>query len=88
EEQALFKEMVRQHDSHDLRWALRALSGWQTPKLKPATTRAHIHGSKDLTFPIKRIQQPCHVIDGGGHFMTYRHPEKVDALLKKILKKN
>ncbi|WP_299374591.1 alpha/beta hydrolase [uncultured Kiloniella sp.] len=85
EEQTLFKDMVDRHSSSDLRWALTQLSGWQTPPMREGTELVHIHGEGDRTFPIKRIQQPVHVIKGGGHFMVYKQAELVGDLIKSSL---
>lgn len=85
EDRELFVDMVSLQSNRYLQWALKALSRWQTPEL-PAHTRVHqIHGRRDRTFPCRRIQQADHVLSGAGHFMVYKHPEKISRLIREFL---
>lgn len=56
--------------------------------LESARPLAAIHGSRDLLFPIARVQDaiddrfPLWVIEGAGHVPFFSHPEAFNAALK------
>lgn len=81
EDQEMFKSMVGKQSNLYLQWALKTISAWQTPCLLPRTKVVQIHGSKDRTFPIKRIPNPDHVIEGGSHIMVYKRPDEINGIL-------
>ena len=85
EEQELFKSMVGGHSNSYLRWALKELARWQEPELPDTTQVFQIHGTKDKTFPYKRIKNADLPIEGGGHFMVYKHPDVISAFIKERL---
>lgn len=61
-------------------WASLAIRGWE---LSPEAARVrtfHLHGDRDQTFPIERVQ-PDVVIVGGGHVLPATHPDEVSAFL-------
>ena len=86
EEQALFKDMVASHSNQYLQWALHALSNWKIVGIpESAIPIIQIHGKKDKTFPLQSVRRPDYVIEEGGHFMVYQHPEVLSQILVKEL---
>jgi len=86
EDQELFKSMIRKTSNHYLQWALKTLVGWTTPKLLSATKLIQIHGTRDKTFPLRRIQKPNIIVEKGSHIMLYKRPEEMNAILTGLLK--
>lgn len=87
EEVTLFKSMVGSYSNTYLRWALKALSTWQTPAFPHHQAIHHIHGTHDKTFPFKLIKRPGVTISGGGHFMVFKRSDVVNDALREELKK-
>ena len=85
EELALFKSMVGGHSNNYLQWALRALSNWKEPQLDFTIPILQMHGSKDKTFPVSRIEAADVTLVGAGHLMLYKRPEVVSEQIKKFL---
>lgn len=83
EEQDLFLDMVGRQSNAYMRWALGALSSWQG--VAQAAETRQIHGTQDLTFPIRLLEAPDHVVPQAGHFMVYKQPDVVAPLIKDIL---
>lgn len=65
-----------------LQWAIRAIAFWQN-EWRPEHFY-HLHGTRDRTFPIHRVE-PTHVIEGGGHLMIHNKAEEISAIIKAIL---
>lgn len=86
EEQMLFKDMIGKQSNLYLQWALRQLSIWTAPPLPESTQLFQIHGRLDKTFPAKLVYEPDRIIDEGGHFMVYKHSERISALISEALK--
>ena len=51
-------------DEDYLKWAIREILNWK--QIKPLNRVIHLHGDRDLTFPISLIKD-CIVIPGGTH---------------------
>jgi hypothetical protein len=45
----------------------------------------HIHGNKDHTLPLKKIQKPDYIIQNGSHMMTLTRAREISLFLNKIL---
>ena len=60
---ALYQKYLSERDPNYLNWAIDALVHWQG--VTPTTELIHIHGKQDTVFPIKNIQQPVTLTDGG-----------------------
>jgi hypothetical protein len=45
----------------------------------------HIHGNKDHTLPLKKIQNPDYIIDKGSHMMTLTLAKRISMVLNGIL---
>jgi len=73
------------HATNDrfMRWAMLNAPRWKGTG--DASRIHHIHGDKDLMFPIGRIQG-CEVIAGGTHLMVYQRGEDVTLAIDRILK--
>lgn len=65
-----------------LSWSMDQILLWQQPE-KPKEV-IHLHGSKDIVFPIARIKAD-YVINGGSHFMIYTHAKQVSNILNQVL---
>ena len=87
EEQELFKKMLSCFSNRYLRWSFKQLSGWHEPIIKSTTKIFHIHGTKDKTFPYKRIRKPVISIINGSHIMVYKQAEEISEVLRTILLK-
>lgn len=85
-EQNLFRSMVSGYSNKYLQWALKSLSTWETPTLPAATEIFQISGTDDKNFPIKLIQNPDEIIEGGSHFMVYKNAERISEILRDELK--
>jgi len=81
EEVALVNDFRAQTSPAYLHWAIRQVLTWRNEWHPPALF--HIHGSKDRTFPLRRIN-PTHVIPGGGHFMIVNRANEVSAVIREI----
>jgi pimeloyl-ACP methyl ester carboxylesterase len=79
-ERALFRAMAGGHSSHYLRWALGSLSRWKGAG-GLACPVVHLHGDRDKTFPLRLIEKPVQVVEGGGHFMVYKQAQLVSDLI-------
>ena len=71
----LFQKMVRDSSPEFINWGVRVISNWEikTPLDIPYL---HLHGTEDLVFPIKNIDNAV-TIKGGTHFMIYNNAEKI-----------
>ncbi len=82
EEGQLVKEYLSKRDYTYLRWAVNAILHWKN-ELVPENL-VHIHGAKDLPFPI-RFVKPTHVIRDGGHFMVLNRATEINRILDHTL---
>jgi pimeloyl-ACP methyl ester carboxylesterase len=64
-------------------WATHRVLNWQNEWI-PRNIH-HIHGGKDHIFPIRNIKAD-YVIADGGHFMIMNRAEKVNSIIRDILK--
>jgi pimeloyl-ACP methyl ester carboxylesterase len=84
EELRLVKEFKAKVSPVYLSWAVKQVvswkNSWQPPRL------IHIHGTKDKTFPAKRIEA-THFVTGGGHFMIMNRAKELSAILRENLQK-
>jgi pimeloyl-ACP methyl ester carboxylesterase len=65
-----------------MKWAINQITTW-TPQ-RPCPNLYHIHGTKDQTFPYKRIKDAV-LIEDGDHLMVIKKPEEVSKALSNIL---
>lgn len=82
EEQELVIEMLNQQSNDYLKWALKQLSMWKLPEMRPLTKIYQISGENDKTFPLKLIHNPNYTISEAGHFMVYKHSTLISKLIQ------
>lgn len=82
EEDQLLRDYLKKKDHTYLRWAINTVIHWEND-FTPASF-VHIHGARDLAFPMKYVK-PTHVIDGGGHFMVLNRAEEINNILSQEL---
>jgi hypothetical protein len=66
-----------------INWSAHQIINWQNEWI-PGNLY-HIHGGKDHIFPIRNIKADYMIADG-GHFMIMNRSEKVNTIIKEILK--
>lgn len=76
-------DMLQEADNDFLRWSMIAVLEWSNSQ-PPPHPFYHIHGTKDLTLPI-RFTHPTHVVPKAGHTLVMSHPEAVNTFLAEIL---
>ena len=62
----LYEKYLSVRDKEYLDWAIKQMVCWN--RTSPLPHIVHIHGNKDLIFPIKNIKK-CQVLEGGTHIM-------------------
>lgn len=65
-----------------MKWAIRQILNWM-PTVH-VENLYHIHGTKDLTFPIKPIQN-AFVVENGDHLMVMKKSRQINKILEQIL---
>ncbi|MFI5135800.1 MAG: hypothetical protein ACHQD9_08110, partial [Chitinophagales bacterium] len=83
EEKSRFRILVNEANDDVIRWGVKQVLIWKQA-VPPAGT-FHIHGDKDILFPIRRIKAD-YVIHGGAHFMIMRNVKEINQLLLSLLK--
>jgi len=78
----LFKTMLRESDSSFMRWALIKVITWDSTETFDNVV--HIHGDKDLVFPMKNFDNIIKV-RGGNHFMIANRYAEVNAHIQEAL---
>ncbi|MBO9732272.1 MAG: alpha/beta hydrolase [Chitinophaga sp.] len=82
EERALVNEYLAKRDYSYMRWAVNAILHWENEQVPPGLV--HIHGAKDMPFPVKYLQ-PTHLIPDGGHFMVLNRANEINRILASVL---
>jgi pimeloyl-ACP methyl ester carboxylesterase len=78
----IMREIIRSGNDEFITWAMDAVLKWDNAfSPKPLY---HLHGTRDLVFPIKRTT-PTHIIPKGGHMMVMNQPTIINGLLEEIL---
>lgn len=62
----LYKQYLSITDKRYLDWAIKQVVSWKQDESDP--NLIHIHGNKDIIFPIEKIEN-CIVVEGGTHIM-------------------
>lgn len=75
----LFEEMLRSASIDFIRWAWNRIPEWNS-KGEPKAPFLHIHGTADLVFPIKHIDQAL-TLKGATHFAIFNDLEKINQLI-------
>jgi pimeloyl-ACP methyl ester carboxylesterase len=70
--------MLNEQDSVFMKWAMDAILKWENEKIH--TPILHIHGSRDLTLPM-RYTHPTEVIPKAGHLLILKEPERINEII-------
>ncbi|MDW3192065.1 MAG: alpha/beta hydrolase [Cytophagales bacterium] len=82
----VFRASVRSLSSHYFRWALYHISTWKDIDLLEIPV-FRIHGDKDVTFEIQKIQHVDHLVKGGDHNMVYLKGKEILEVINQLLVK-
>jgi pimeloyl-ACP methyl ester carboxylesterase len=82
EDMQLINDYMQKTSYDYLRWAIPAIVHWQNEFI-PASL-VHIHGNKDVPFPVRNVK-PTHIIAGGGHFMVHNRAAQINEILVQVL---
>ena len=80
----LFQTMVRDSSPEFINWGVRVISKWES-KTPIKVPYLHLHGTEDLVFPIKNIDNAV-TIKGGTHFMIYNDATIISTRIDDYLK--
>lgn len=83
EEKILVASLRREVDLPYTNWAVHQAINWKNEWQHPELY--HIHGDKDLMFPIKNIKASF-VVKNAGHFMIMNKADEVSSYINSILK--
>jgi len=75
-------QMIEEADEEFLIWAMRAVLKWENRELPQPLW--HIHGSRDMVFPIG-LTRPSHKVRGAGHLLIMTHATEVNTILQEAL---
>jgi pimeloyl-ACP methyl ester carboxylesterase len=81
-ERTLVNEYLAKRDYTYTRWAVNAILHWENEQVPAGLV--HIHGAKDMPFPVKYIK-PTHLIPDGGHFMVLNRAREINQILEGVL---
>lgn len=76
----LFNQMIENSTDNYFRWSLDKIVNINFDFTISNLT--HIHGTRDKTFPIRKIDDPI-IIEDGSHFMVFSKAEEVSKVLNK-----
>ena len=71
-------------EAYYLKWAIHKIVNWKRSNAYEIQNLTHIHGDKDIVFPIKNIKD-CKVIKGGTHIMVMQKPKAVSKEINEVL---
>lgn len=80
---ALYQKYLSVSDKIYLDWAIEQIVCWDQEK--PMSNLIHIHGDKDIVFPIANIKD-CLILKGGTHAMIINRARWFNEHLPKIIK--
>lgn len=78
----LYQEFLHVRDKQYLDWAIKNMVKWQ--RAEPLENVVHIHGDKDIVFPIKNIHD-CIKLEGGTHIMLLNKGKQVSEKIVEII---
>ena len=81
----LYQEYLHVRDKQYLDWAIQNMVCWN--RKKPVAGVVHIHGDKDIVFPIKYIKN-CDVQQGGTHIMVLNKGQELSEKIIAIIENN
>ncbi len=77
-----FTEMFEAMSEHYKDWAIRQIANWKNTEYPD--TLIHIHGDKDLIFPIRLIKN-AEIIKGGNHGMIATRASAINKRLNEVI---
>lgn len=78
----LYQEYLHVRDKQYLDWAIENMVSWDRKKADKNVV--HLHGDKDIVFPIKNISD-CKIIKGGTHIMLLNKGRVITEELIKVI---
>lgn len=78
----LFNEMFRDADENFIEWAIKMVLGWKRESYD-GTNLVHIHGTKDLVFPMRFVKNSDYIIKGGSHDIVMSSPKEISRIIEK-----
>jgi pimeloyl-ACP methyl ester carboxylesterase len=78
----LMRKIIWSGKNKFIRWALNAVLEWDN-KFIPQPFY-HIHGTRDIVFPIS-LTAPTHIVQKAGHMFLMSRPETLNELFKQLL---
>jgi len=81
----LYQEFLNVRDKRYLDWAIENLINWN--RTKEIDGIYHLHGDKDVVFPIKNIRNAI-LIEGGTHIMLLNRGSEISRRLVDIIDNN
>jgi len=82
----LFQEMMKSADIDFVNWGIHQVAQWKFKK-ELQIPFLHIHGTNDLIFPIKNIDEAV-TIKGGSHFTVYNEAEKISKIISREIQRD
>lgn len=79
---SLYQKYLSVRDKNYLDWAIQQMLSWK--RKIPVEGLVHIHGDKDIVFPIKNIDN-CIVLRGGTHVMIMHKAKWLSVEILKII---
>lgn len=83
-ERAEFKSMIKEKDPVFLRRAIEMMIKWD--KMEHREDIVHLHGDKDRTLPIRKVDYD-YLIENGSHLMTLTRPAEISQVINEVLLK-
>jgi CxxC motif-containing protein len=71
-------------DPYFVEWAFEQIIHWKKVRLDSIET-IHIHGTRDIVFPISKISNPIR-IKGGTHMMIYEKAAEISPIINDFMK--
>ena len=71
-------------DEYYLKWSIDKIVNWEHSADYHEQNLTHIHGTKDIIFPIENIENAIQ-IQGGTHIMVMQKPKRISEEINKIL---
>ena len=81
-----FEEMIEQRSELYRTWGIKQIAEWKNETYPD--NLLHIHGDKDLVFPIYKIRNPDLILKGGTHGAVVTHADQINTFLNEKLKLN
>jgi pimeloyl-ACP methyl ester carboxylesterase len=81
-EEEIFQSMLENKDPDFLKRTIAMIMEWERSQYNKCII--HIHGTKDRTIPIRRINY-SYIIEGGSHMMVLTRGDEISKLVNEVL---